>query len=176
MGYTTLTHPLDAGLPARIPLGGGRDLVLAVPVGQARRWLADDPGRVVIDIAAAAREPGSATLRALDATVPRLTLVQGERIGETTPVVAGRPIVLGLDGRTLVEIVVDGLIVSVGSLRSPGLYGSVLRLRWRSLEMASAAGPARPVPDDAIPRPPVPQLLRQKALKRRRRWWRRSGR
>jgi hypothetical protein len=164
--FRPLSQVLDGGLPARIALDGGRTLILAIAVGQARRWMADDPSVIAVDLPPRAAT-GSAELRGLDTPVARLTLVAGGRIGDSVPVIAGRQAILASDGVGSVEVVLDRLVVSVGSLRSPGLYGSEIRLRWRPLDVAPPDGPAQVDLDPTIPRVPEPQLKGRAAAFRR---------
>lgn len=149
-GLSALRYPLDAGVPARIPLAGDRALILALGLGQARRLLELDPAAVVIGPTAAS-SLDTDTDRDPDQPVARLTLVAGEAIGETCAVVPGRSCRLAVAGATLVELVVDRLVVTAGSLRSPGQYSSVIELRWRETDRASADGPVLGEGDPGIP-------------------------
>ncbi|WP_410672481.1 hypothetical protein [Amycolatopsis sp. cmx-4-68] len=148
-GARVLRQELTAGLPARLDLDAVRGLVLAVPLGVARAVLAADPSAVVFSTA----EPGDSTaFRDPAAAWPRLTLVVTGAIGTTVPVVAGVPVRLaGPPGTAAVEVTVDELVLTAGSLRSPGRFGSRLSLRWRDLALASGDGPAHPVGDPGIP-------------------------
>jgi len=150
--YTSLAQALDGGIPVRLALDSTRILLLAVPLGQARRWLDDDPRNVVVDTSAAGPLPDPAVLRSLDAPQARLTLLESGAVGDTVPVTTGEPAVLTMAGRAVVEIVVDSLVATVGSLRSPGQYGSSISLRWRDLHAAPNDGPAQVVLDPTIPR------------------------
>ncbi|MGW5714790.1 hypothetical protein ACWEVP_01385 [Amycolatopsis sp. NPDC003865] len=143
-----LKQELTAGLPVRVDLDGARALVLAVPLGAARSVLAADPQSVVFDTRvpvdpAATRDPGAAW--------PRLTLLSDGVIGETVPVVAGVPVALRLGAVAVVEVTVDLLVVTIGTLRSPGQFASRLALRWRDLGPAPDTGPPRPAGDPGIP-------------------------
>jgi hypothetical protein len=143
-----LKQELTSGLPVRVDLDGARSLVLAVPLGVARSVLSADPQAVVFDTRAAvdpavARDPGAAYLR--------LTLLSGGVIGETVPVVAGVPFALRLGAVAAVEVTVDLLVVTIGTLRSPGQFDSRLALRWRDLGPAPDTGPPRPTGDPGIP-------------------------
>jgi len=149
-GLSALRYPLDTGVPARIPLAGDRALILAVGLGQARRLLELDPAAVVIGPSAASSVDADID-RDPDQPVARLTLVAGEAIGETCAVVPGRSCRLAVAGATLVELVVDRLVITAGSLRSPGEYSSFIELRWRETERASAAGPLLREGDPGIP-------------------------
>jgi hypothetical protein len=146
--FRVLKQELTSGLPVRVDLDGARGLVLAVPLGVARSVLSADPQAVVFDTRtagdpAAARDPGAAW--------PRVTLLSGGVIGETAPVVAGVPVALRLGAAAVVEITVDLLVVTIGTLRSPGQFASRLALRWRDLGPAPDTGPPRPVGDPGIP-------------------------
>lgn len=147
-GETTLRQALDAGVPARLPLSGQRALVLAVGLGKARELMDADPSVVVIDLAAgdpdAAPDP--------DQPVARLTLLDGPTLGDTLRVVAGVRIPLAVGGGVAVEIVVDTLTITAGSLRSPGQYGSSVRLRWRPVGTAPDDGPPPAPGDPSLPR------------------------
>lgn len=139
---------LASALPTLIDLDGTRGLVLAVPLGVARAVLAADPSTVVFDAGAAV------DARAYDGVWPRLTLVLAGAIGETTPVVLGLPCQLATAAPTpvaAVEVIVDQLVITAGTLRSPGRFGSQLSLRWRDLTPAPDAGPPPPVGDPSIP-------------------------
>ncbi len=151
--YASVTLSLESGVPARIPLDGSRTVLLAVPLGQARRWLDDDPRNVVLDTSlsrAGSIPPGPAL--DLDRSGPRLTLLQGSVLGDTVALVPGQPVVLTIAGLAVVEVVVDSLILTVGSLRSPGQYSSSIQLRWRDLHPAGNSGPDLTRGDDSIPR------------------------
>jgi hypothetical protein len=94
---------------------------------------------------------------------PRLTLVVSGAIGETVPVVLGVPFRLAgppgsapPPGAAVVEVTVDRLVITAGTLRSPGRFGSLLSLRWRDLTPAPDEGPLSPVGDPGIPLPPPP--------------------
>ncbi|WP_290060884.1 hypothetical protein [Amycolatopsis solani] len=138
-----------AGLPVRVDLDAARALVLAVPLGVARAVLAADPSAVVFTTA----DPGDGTaFRDYGAAWPRLTLVVTGAIGATVPVVTGVPVRLtGAPGTAAVEVTVDELVLTAGSLRSPGRFGSRLSLRWRDLAPAPDEGPPHPVGDPGVP-------------------------
>lgn len=156
---------LSSGLPARVDLDATRGLVLAVPLGTARAVIATDPTAVLFDAAnpsdlLAARDYGGAW--------PRLTLLVNGAIGDTAPVVLGVPFRLaaGLASGeattgVAVEVTVEELVLTAGTLRSPGRFGSRLSLRWRDLTLAPDEGPPRPLGDPGIPRP-VTQLATPK--------------
>jgi len=61
------------------------------------------------------------------------------------------PMTMTLRGRAVVEIIVDAITLTAGSLRSPGKYGSSLTLRWRDVTGASDDGPKPPLGDESIP-------------------------
>ncbi|MEV7041725.1 hypothetical protein [Amycolatopsis sp. NPDC051061] len=140
---------LTAGLPARIDLDAARGFVLAVPLGVARAVLAADPSAVVFSTA----EPGDSTVFRDDgAAWPRLTLVVTGAIGTTVPVVAGVPVRLaGSTGPAAVEVTVEELVLTAGTLRSPGRFGSRLSLRWRDLALGADDGPPHPLGDPGVP-------------------------
>ncbi|MFL6139705.1 MAG: hypothetical protein ACJ74O_18180 [Frankiaceae bacterium] len=168
-GETVLRIALDSGVPARIPLAGDRALVLAAGPGRARCYLDADPAAVVIAIgavtgSATAPPAAPALLRNPDALVPRLTLLDRAALGDSVPVVAGVAMTLSVGGRAIVEVTVDALTVTAGSLRSPGQYGSSMTLRWRDLTPAGNAGPPLATGDPSIPRP---RLLRYRRFVRR---------
>lgn len=143
-----LERELTSGVPAKIDLDGARSLVLAVPLGVARAVLTADPQAVVFDT----RVPGDpAASRDTGAAWPRLVLLSGGAIGETVPVVAGVPFALRLGATAVVEVTVDLLVLTIGTLRSPGQFGSRLALRWRDLTLAPDTGPPRPTGDPGIP-------------------------
>jgi len=147
----SLQTALDAGIPARAPLVDDLRLVLSVGAGQIRRYLDGDPGEVLVAIGGGRAEPDADTYRDPDAVAVRVSLVSGSTLGDTTPVVLARPVVLGIDGRAVVEVTVSTLTVSNGSLRSPGQYGSALALTWRDLRTAGDTGPVLPLGDPSIP-------------------------
>jgi hypothetical protein len=154
-GETVLRVALDTGVPARIPLAGDRALVLAVGAGRARHHLETDPAVVVLALGTGtvtpAVDPG--LFRNPDVPIPRLTLLDKATLGDSVPVVAGVATTLTVGGRAAVEVTVDALTVTAGSLRSPGQYGSSITLRWRDVQPASNAGPSLATGDPTIPRP-----------------------
>ncbi len=149
-GMQLLQAELSAGVPATIGLDAAHSLVLAVPLGVAGIVLSADPLAVVVDTSAPI---AAASLRRdLDAAWPRLTLVSDGRIAETAPVVAGLPVRFSGGARAAVEVVVDRLVLTAGSLRSPGRFGSQIVLRWRDLSLAADAGPPASAGDPAVSR------------------------
>ena len=154
---------LSAGLPVRVDLDDTRGLVLAAPLGMARAVIAADPSAVVFDTGAAG-PPDLAASRDHGAVWPRLTLVVNGAIGDTVPVVAGVPFRMAA-GPAIAEVTVDELVVTAGTLRSPGRFGSRLSLRWRDLTRAPDDGPPRPDGDPGLPRTaavPAPAPARRK--------------
>lgn len=145
---STLRQALDGGIPAHLPLAGQRSLVLGVGLGKARELLAADPAAVLID---AGTDPHDSDADP-DRPIARLTLIDGSVIGETVPVVTGVRAALVVSGRVAVEVVVDALTVTAGSLRSPGKYGSSITLRWRPVGPAPDLGPPPPAGDPSLPR------------------------
>jgi hypothetical protein len=145
--FTVIESGLTDGVPARLVLDASRTLVLAVPLGVARVLLDADPLTVVWDDLTA----GTSTERTpLDVPRPRLTLVVDERIADTALVVEHLPIQFADGGRAQVEVVVDRLVVTAATLRSPGASGSRLVLRWRDLLVADDSGPAPTSGDPAV--------------------------
>jgi hypothetical protein len=145
-----LRQDLSSGLPVKVDLDGARSLVLAVPLGVARSVLSADPQAAVFDTRALlAGDPAAA--RDAGAAWPRMTLVAGGAVGETVPVLAGVPFALRLGTAAAAEVTVDLLVVTVGTLRSPGQFGSRLALHWRDLGPAPDAGPPPPDGDPGIP-------------------------
>jgi hypothetical protein len=115
--------------------------------------MGDDPSTVVVDGSLGSQPitpPG--TSRDLDDVGPRLTLLDGSTVGDTVACVPGSPAILTVNGKAVVEVIVDGFTLTVGSLRSPGQYGSSIALRWRDLHPAANSGPPDALPDDTIPR------------------------
>ena len=146
---TAVRLPLDSGLPARIPLTGDRVLVLAVSLGRARELLAADPAAVVVTLA----DSGSlAPVRDPDQPVARVTLLDGSTIGDSSTLTRDVRLTLGVHGAASVELVVSALTVTVGSMRSPGQYGSSIAFRWRDVRPGADAGPWLATGDDSIPR------------------------
>ena len=140
---------LTDGIPARLTLDASRSLVLAVPVGVARAWLDADPLAVVVDDAAVAASPPGERVP-VDLPRPRLTLVVDGHIADTVVVVARVPVRLGDGQRALVELVVDRLVLTVGSMRGPGRFDSRIAFRWTDLTEADATGPAPVAHDPAL--------------------------
>jgi hypothetical protein len=143
----TLDADLDAGIPARLALDGTRTLVLGIPLGVARAVLALGPLDVVVDTRSEVEPSGTARTLAR----PRLTLVDAGVIGDTVPVVPGVPQRVGHGGVGVVEVVVDLLVITAGSVRSPGRFGGHLTLRWRPLDTAPSTGAPHPSGDPGIP-------------------------
>lgn len=139
---TLLDSALADGVPARLPLDSSRSLVLAVPAGVARVLLDADPLTVVW--------PSPLDRTPVDLPWPRLTLVVDERIADSTAVVVGTPVLLADHGRAVVSVTVDQLVLTAGTLRAPGRFGSRVVLRWHDLLVAPGNGPAAVVPDPAL--------------------------
>ena len=144
----SVREDLAAGVPARVGLDATRALLLAVPLGTARAVLDADPLAVVYDSAA---PQGATQLRDAAAAWPRLTLLLGGAAGDTVPVVPAVPVRLAVGATAAVEVTVDRLVLTAGSLRSPGRFGSRLELRWRLIGPAPDAGPPAAVGDPSIP-------------------------
>jgi hypothetical protein len=140
---------LTAGIPAVIALDAGRSLVLAVPLGVAGALLAADPLAVLVDTGDAAYQPAPGQRDPI-APGARLTLIAGGAIADTGAVVAGVPLRLGLGSAAAVEVVVGRLVVTAGSLRAVGDYGSQITLRWRDLRTAPGTGPPPVTGDPAL--------------------------
>lgn len=143
---TTVDSELPDGVPTRLALDAERLLVLAVPLGTARSLLDADPRTVVVDDRAVGSGPPDKRAP-LDLPRPRLTLIVDGRIADTTAVVPHVPLRLADGARTVVEVIVDRLVLTSGALRGPGRFGSRVTLRWRDLLLASDTGPA-PTPGD----------------------------
>jgi hypothetical protein len=141
---------LTAGIPALIALDAGRSLALAVPLGVAGALLAADPLAVLIDTRDAAYQPAPGEQRDPMAPDARLTLIADGTIADTGAVVAGIPLRLGLGSAAAVEVIVDRLVVTAGSLRAMGDYGSQITLRWRGLRTATDTGPPPVTGDPAL--------------------------
>jgi hypothetical protein len=77
--------------------------------------------------------------------------VVGTTIADTAPVVPGVRFRLASGTTAAVEMVVDLLVLTAGTLRSPGPYGSRITLRWRPLDVAPLAGPQPARGDPGIP-------------------------
>jgi hypothetical protein len=148
-GQQLLQLDLSAGIPATIGLDGTLSLVLAVPLGVAGVLLAADPLMVVFDTGASDLSDPAAG-RELDSAWPRLTLVSGGRIADTAPVTVGVPVRFRDGAGAVVEVVVDRLVLTAGSLRSPGRFGSQIALRWRDLRLAADVGPPASTGDPAV--------------------------
>jgi hypothetical protein len=143
---------LRAGIPAVIALDTRRSLALAVPLGVAGALLAADPLAVVVDTGDTAYQPAPGEQRDPMAPIARLTLIADGAIGDTGAVVAGVPQRLGIGSAAAVEVVVDSLVITAGSLRAMGDYGSQITLRWRDLRTAPATGPPPVTGDPALTR------------------------
>ena len=154
-GLLVVRQELTAGLPARLDLDATRGLVLAVPLGVARAVMSADPSAVLFDTGVA-NPVDSTAFRDHGGAWPRLTLVVTGTVGSTVPVVAGVPFRLaGPSGTAAVEVVVGELVLTAGTVRSPGRLGSRLSLRWRDLTLARDTVPVRQLGD-----PGIPMLLR----------------
>lgn len=141
---------LTSGIPAVIALDAARSLALAVPLGVAGALLAADPLAVLVDTGDAAYQPAPGEQRDPMAPGARLTLIAGGAIGDTVAVVAGIPLVMGAGPAAAAEVVIDRLIVTAGSLRAVGDYGSQITLRWRDLRTAPGTGPPPVTGDPAL--------------------------
>jgi hypothetical protein len=86
-------------------------------------------------------------------------VVRTGALGDSVAVTPGVPLVLTFGGTAAVELVVTSLVITAGSLRSPGEFGSALVVGWRSLGAAPDTGaPALPG-DSTIPRRPRRLLM-----------------
>lgn len=151
--HATVDSELPDGVPTRLALDPSRLLVLTVPVGTARPLLDADPRIVVVDDRVIAAAPADERTP-LDLPRPRLTLIVDGHIADTTTVVPHVPLRLGDGVRAMVEVIVDGLLLTSGALRGPGRFDSRITLRWRDMLAAGDTGPA-PTPGD-----PALNLLR----------------
>ncbi|WP_428341209.1 hypothetical protein [Mycobacterium sp.] len=142
---------LDAGIPARMTLAGDLSLLFSVGVGQIKSTIADDPAQVPVALGGGVAEPDPQAFRDSDDVIARVTLVSGSALGDSAPVVAGQPIVLGVGDKATVEMTVSALTITNGSLRSPGQYGSAVTFGWRDLRQAPDRGPVSAAGDPAIP-------------------------
>lgn len=140
---------LVSGLPAQIGLDATRSLVLSVPLGVAGGVIGADPLAVAFDTAAPG-DPG--TLRDGGAAWPRLTLVAAGALGETVPAVAGVPFRIRMAATAVLELTLQQLMITAGSLRGPGRFGSRIVLLWRDLFPAPDTGPPPSAGDIGIPR------------------------
>lgn len=157
---TTLRTALDAGIPARIPLTGDLALMLSVGLGQARRYLDSDPSTPVVTMGDSAGSTDDAqTARDPDDPLPRLSVVRSGGLGDSVAVTPGVPLVLTFGGAAAVEVSVTSLIITAGSLRSPGQFGSALVVDWRSLGSAPDTGAPAVPGDSTIPRRPRRLLM-----------------
>jgi hypothetical protein len=142
---TVVDSALTDGVPTRLLLDASRSLALAVPIGVARVLLDADPLTLVwsAGVSPLVRTP-------VDLPRPRLTLLVDERIADSTAVVEHTPLLLADRGRAVVEVVVDHLVLTAGTLRGRGRFDSRIVLRWRDLLVASPTGPAAVVGDPAL--------------------------
>jgi hypothetical protein len=144
-----LDSPLRDGVPTRLALDTTRLLVLAVPLGAARPLLDADPRTVVLDDQAIASARAGERAHP-DLPRPRLTLLVDGRVADTGAVVPRAALRLGDGTRMVVEVIVDRLVLTSGTLRGPGSFDSRITLRWRDLLAADDAGPAPTVGDPAL--------------------------
>jgi hypothetical protein len=158
---TTVSVTLDAGVPARLPLSGTRVVVLSVGVGRARALLDADPATVAVAVGSGAPPIDPTLLRDPDVPAPRLTLLDGSTLGESVPLVVGVTTTLVVGGLAAVELILDSAVITAGSLRSPGKFGSSIAFRWRDLHPATNAPPPVPTGDSTIPRLRPTALLRR---------------
>jgi hypothetical protein len=148
---TTVRSALDAGVPARMALAGDLSLVFSIGAGQISSYIAADPADVVVAIGGTYPEPDPQAFRDPDAVITRVTLVSGSAIGDSAPVLPGRPIVLGIREQAVVVLTVSALAITNGSLRSPGQYGSAVTFAWRDVRPAPNSGPDLAAGDPTIP-------------------------
>jgi len=156
--FVELDTELADGIPARLGLDGTRSLVLSVPLGSAAAVLAADARAVVVDTRDGARpRPPDQPAATGGELGPRLTLVDGAANGDTAAVVPGVRQRLGLGATALVELRIDVLVLTAGSLRAPGRFGSRLLMRWRFLDVAAPTGPPPVLGDPTIPTRALPR-------------------
>ncbi len=165
-GWEVRDERLLAGLPHRIDLGDGLDLLLVLPTGEAARWRTG-PGDATVTRAEGQRAPappaGAPPARDLDRVPARLLLRQRGRVACALPLAAGRTerVSLDLDGRggPLLELRVLDWDLRVGHLRGAGDVGGGLRIAWRRIEEAVAVFSTPPMPPHLRPRIPLPDCL-----------------
>jgi hypothetical protein len=158
-GWQLREERLLAGLPHRIELGDGLDLLLVLPTGEAARWR-EGPGDASLTRAAGERAPAppadAPAARDLDRVPARLLLRQRGRVACSLPLAAGRTERVSLDddgrGGPLLELRILDWDLRVGHLRGAGDVGGGLRFAWRRIEQAVAVFSTPPMPPHLRPR------------------------
>ncbi len=147
-----LRHSIARGLPSVIPLDNELQLVLTLPTGQVRPWLALSVDQVVSRSAEeSAPHPASAASppQEVVARPPlSLVLVRRNRPVAAAPLVLGSRRLLPNSGGApaVIELLVLGWEVRAGSLRGPGDVGSWIELAWRRVDRGTSTFAPPPIP------------------------------
>jgi hypothetical protein len=143
-GFTAVDDALVAGLPHRVSLTEGLNLVLVVPSGLAQAWRDADPAAVVTEsgperASTPTGGPSEGTGHPRRAPA-RLIVESGGATIASIPLVAGLrrhvPDAGDAELATRIELLVLGWDIRAGSLRGPGDFGSRLTLAWRTADRA----------------------------------------
>ena len=150
-GLTTVDEPLVNGLPHRIVLDAGLELVLLLPNGLASVWREADPTDVVSE---SGPELAPSSVGVVPRPALRMLLQRGTETLASVPLAAGVRR-LEPEGAPEVEVLVLGWDLRAGSLRGPGEFGSRIRLAWRPADRAGDVFSPPPVPESVAARLPA---------------------
>lgn len=144
-GFTLVTTAVQAGLPCAIPIEHSTRLLLVAPTGLATMWRDMNPSTVVsrsddevlpFDPASATDPPGEASFVPL-----RLLLQAGNETLGVMPLRAGISRLLPDRGMpesgVRFEVVVLSWILTSGSVRGAGDFGSRIAIAWRRADRAT---------------------------------------
>jgi hypothetical protein len=139
-GCTVVDSRITQGLPHAIALEGEYSLLLVVPTGLARAWLAASPTAVVTS--SRPQLAPVAPKQAVPAGAPaRLVVLRAGRLAGAIPLAAGASAVVpeaDFVAGTRIEVFVREWDLRAGSLRGPGDVGSRVSVAWRRIDRGAA--------------------------------------
>lgn len=139
-GFTVVDSRILQGIPHTIALDGEFSLLLVVPTGLARSWLAAEATAVVSSSRPKLTPVSPKTPDTLDvAAAARLVVQRAGAMSGTLPLVSGFSAVVperADSPGTKLRILILEWEIRAGSLRGPGDVGSRIVLAWRRIDQA----------------------------------------
>jgi hypothetical protein len=158
-GFTLVDAPITRGLPHRFMLDQRIRLTLLVPHGLAHEWRDADPQAVVsASDDERARSTAAQIARHSEIARPpvRLMVEVDTVLQESVAVVVGSGLStpgIGSETRGVkLELVILSWLITAGSMRSAGDYGSRIRLAWRARGRGVDSFGIPPVNPNIVPR------------------------